>query len=67
MGKNKKAVERRVEPLVRRFGLVWSLCRVRKDTVCYMSGIGIKAGTMAYRPITNGKMRMHRIKPNNPI
>ena len=50
--------------LVRHFGLVWVLCRVRKDAVCYLTGRGIKAGTMAYRPITHGKLRMHRIKPN---
>jgi hypothetical protein len=59
-----KAVVRQVKPLVRHFGLCWSLCKVRKETVCYLSGRRIMAGTLAYRPITNGKMRMHRIKPN---
>lgn len=64
MGKSKKGVERHVKPLVRHFGLCWSLCKVRKETVCYLTGRRIMAGTLAYRPITNGKMRMHRIKPN---
>ena len=50
--------------LVRHFGLCWSLCKVRKETVCYLTGRRIMAGTLAYRPITNGKMRMHRIKAN---
>ena len=64
MGKSKKAVERHVKPLVQHSGLFWSLCKVRKETVCYLTGRRIMAGTLAYRPITNGKMRMHRIKPN---
>ena len=53
-----------VEPLVRHFGLYWSLCRVRKETVCYLTGRRIKAGSLAYRPVTNGEMRMKRIKPD---
>ncbi len=64
MGNSKKAVERHVKPFVKHFGLCWSLCKVRKETVCYLTGRRIMAGTLAYRPITNGKMRMHRIKPN---
>jgi len=64
MGNSKKAVERHVDPLVRHFGLVWALCRARKEAICYLSGRRIAIGSSAYRPLTNGKMRMYRIKPN---
>lgn len=45
-----------------RFGKqLWSICKVRKDHKCVMTGKLIKKGGQAYRPITNAGNRYERI------
>lgn len=40
---------------------LWALAKTRKETVCASDGISIKKGEMAFRPVTNGANRGHRI------
>jgi hypothetical protein len=40
---------------------LWSTGKCRKDFVCQITGKNIPKGSVAYRPITNGYNRMHRI------
>lgn len=40
---------------------IWTLIKLRKDTICVEMNIKIPKGSMAYRPITNGYNRMERI------
>ena len=40
---------------------LWTICKVRKDHKCVMTGVEIKKGEQAYRPITNGGNRYERI------
>ena len=40
---------------------LWSKCTVRKSWTCVVSKELIKKGYVAFRPITNGYNRMHRI------
>ena len=41
---------------------MWTLCKARKKTACAVSGDEISRGESVYRPISNGKFRMQRIK-----
>ena len=47
--------------LFRYRGLLWSRCRMRKDMEGYWGGL-VRAGTWGYRPVTNGKDRMKRLR-----
>ena len=40
---------------------MWHTCTVRKRWECNVSGKYINSGEKAWRPITNGYNRMHRI------
>lgn len=40
---------------------IWQTCRLRKDNICEQTGINLKVGSKAFRPITNGYNRMYRI------
>lgn len=40
---------------------LWSICKVRKEHICVITGTEIKKGDSAYRPITNGGNRYERI------
>ena len=40
---------------------LWSICKLRKDHKCVMTGAEIKKGEQAYRPITNAGNRYERI------
>ena len=40
---------------------LWSKCKTRKSFTCKEYNIKLPAGTMAYRPQTNGYNRMERI------
>jgi hypothetical protein len=40
---------------------LWTICKVRKDHKCVMTGKSIKKGEDAYRPITNRGNRYERI------
>jgi len=40
---------------------MWTLCKVRKDHVCVMTGEIIEKGKEAYHPITNSGNRYERI------
>ena len=42
---------------------LWSICKLRKDHKCVMTGKMIKKGEQAYRPITNAGNRYERISP----
>ncbi len=42
---------------------LWTICKVRKDHKCVITGKPIKKGEQAYRPITNGGNRYERIIP----
>ena len=43
---------------------LWTICKVRKDHKCVITGKAIKKGEQAYRPITtNGGNRYERIVP----
>lgn len=53
-----------VPALVRYLGLLWTICTVRKAATCFRTGADIPAGSRAYRPLTNGKLRMLRMLPN---
>lgn len=39
----------------------WTECKVRKDHKCVITGVEIKKGEQAYRPITNKGNRYERI------
>ncbi len=43
-------------------GMPWVLCKARKPTTCHATGSVIRVGDYVYRPVTNGKDRMYRIK-----
>lgn len=40
---------------------IWPRCKVRKTWECQVSQSKINSGDTAYRPMTNGNNRMHRI------
>lgn len=40
---------------------LWSECRVRKQHKCQECGLLFPAGSMMYRPVTNGYNRMQRL------
>ncbi len=40
---------------------LWSICKIRKERKCVMTGKLIKKGEHAYRPITNKGNRYERI------
>ena len=40
---------------------LWTICKVRKDHKCVITGVEIKKREQAYRPITNGGNRYERI------
>jgi hypothetical protein len=42
-------------------GLVWALCKTRKDHKCWECDDECMKGTMMYRPQTNSNDRMRRI------
>jgi hypothetical protein len=49
--------------LMRRDGLLWALCRVRKPVECCRTGRPIRVGDLAYRPVSNCSRRMLRMLP----
>lgn len=40
---------------------LWHEVKLRKPKNCIITGANLKAGDMAFSPITNGNNRMHRI------
>ena len=40
---------------------IWCKCILRKNNICELTNIKLIKGNKAYRPITNGYNRMHRI------
>ena len=42
---------------------LWTICKIRKDHKCVITGKLIKKGEQAYRPITDGGNRYERIAP----
>lgn len=61
---SESANERRLDPLVRFAGMPWVECITRKDTTDCRTGEHIPKGSRAMRPLTNGKRRYLRMKPN---
>lgn len=60
-----KLIERISDELIRlssKYGdQIFALVKIRKARKCVETGIEIAKGNYAYRPITNGYNRMHRI------
>ncbi len=47
--------------LVRWRGMLWDKCILRKTTSCIYCGKPLTPKTAAWRPVTNGMNRMHRL------
>lgn len=47
--------------LVRWRGMLWDKCTLRKLTSCIYCGKSLPPKTAAWRPVTNGMNRMHRL------
>lgn len=42
-------------------GMLWDKCNLRKTTCCIYCGKSLPPKTSAWRPMTNGINRMHRL------